>query len=82
MLSGVVINRRPNLDRRQYDVLWAVLHNAARSGLAAQNRTGHPSYTEHLAGRVSWAAALNPRRGQRLAGLLAEVTASTPPPPG
>jgi RNA-directed DNA polymerase len=31
-LAGVVINRHPNVDRREYDQVKAILHNAARHG--------------------------------------------------
>jgi RNA-directed DNA polymerase len=73
-VAGIVVNRVPNLARGDYDLLRATLHNAARDGLEAQNRTGHPRFSEHLAGRVSWAASLNPGRAPALRKLLASAT--------
>jgi RNA-directed DNA polymerase len=73
-LAGIVVNRVPNLPRRDFDRLRAILHNAARDGLEAQNRFGHPRFSEHLAGRVSWAASLNPGRAPALRKLLASAT--------
>jgi RNA-directed DNA polymerase len=73
-LAGVVINRVPNLLRREYDLLRAILHNAARDGLETQNRLGHPRFGQHLEGRVSWAAGLNPGRAANLRNLLAAAT--------
>ena len=49
-------------DRRGSGWFRAILHNVAREGLESQNRVGHPRFAEHLEGRVSWAASLNPAR--------------------
>ncbi|HLZ94257.1 MAG TPA: reverse transcriptase family protein [Candidatus Dormibacteraeota bacterium] len=76
-LAGVVINQRPNLDRRAYDRLRATLHNAALNGLDAENREGHKRFAEHLAGRVSWAVNLNDGRARVLDRLLAEATSAS-----
>jgi RNA-directed DNA polymerase len=65
-LAGLVVNDRPNVDRRQYERLKAILHNAARTGPQAQNRIDHPHYRDHLLGRISQVAHLNPGRGERL----------------
>lgn len=76
-LAGIVVNRKPNLDRAAYDLLRATLHNVAVNGMDAENRTGHLRFAEQLAGRVSWAASLNPDRKRVLVRLLAEAKAST-----
>ncbi len=65
-LCGVVVNRRLNVSRREYDTLKAMLHNAAVTGPAAQNRAGHPAFRAHLLGRIAWVASLHPERGARL----------------
>lgn len=72
-LAGVVVNDRPNVDRRDYDVLNAILTNAARHGAASQNRDSHPDFHAHLLGRVAWVQHLNPERGERLQAKLAQV---------
>ena len=61
-VAGVVVNRKPNVDRAAYDVLRATLHNVAHNGLDAENRGDHPRFAEHLAGRVAWAVSLNATR--------------------
>lgn len=61
-VTGIVVNRHPNLPRREYDLLRAILHNCALHGPASQNRAGHPDFRAHLRGRIGWAAALNPDR--------------------
>jgi len=65
-LCGVVVNEHPNVPRRDYDLLKAILHDAARNGPAAANRAGHPDFAAHLLGRIAWVEQLNPPRGRRL----------------
>lgn len=60
---GIVVNDHPNVSRRDYDRLKAQLHDAARNGLDAANRTNVPDFSAHLAGRISWVEAVNPHRG-------------------
>ena len=64
-VTGVVVNAHPNVARAEYDALKAVLHNCRVHGTESQRR-GHPSFREHLAGRISWVSSLNPSRGQKL----------------
>ena len=70
---GAVVNRRPTVARTEYDLLRAILHNARRTGGAAQNRAGLPDLRAHLTGRVAWVASLDPQRGARLRQELARV---------
>ena len=65
-LCGVVVNQHPNVPRRDYDLLKAILHDAARHGPAAANRAGHRDFAAHLLGRIAWVEQLNPPRGRRL----------------
>lgn len=65
-LVGLVINSRPNVSRREYDTLRALLHNAARLGPASQNLAGHPDFHAHLQGRIAYVAQTNSARGARL----------------
>ena len=72
-LAGVVVNERPNLRRREYDHLKAILYNCVRFGPASQNRLGHRNFKLHLAGRVAHVAWLNPTKGERLQALWKRV---------
>ena len=72
-VAAVVVNQRPNVERRQYDLLKATLHNAARHGPAAQNRDNHPDFRAHLRGRIAWVDHLNPARGERLLAAFARI---------
>jgi RNA-directed DNA polymerase len=75
-LAGLVVNSRPAVPRADYDRLRATLHNAARHGLEAANREGHPDFAAHLAGRVAWMSHQHPSRAAKLRTLLA---AALPP---
>ncbi|MBT0769940.1 RNA-directed DNA polymerase [Kineosporia sp. J2-2] len=65
-VTGIVVNEHSNLPRTEYDRLRAILHNAARSDPAVQNREQHADFRAHLLGRIAWATQLNPARGQKL----------------
>ena len=54
------------MERKEYDVLKAILHNAGRTGPDGENRSRHPRFRDHLTGRISWVNQLNPSRGERL----------------
>lgn len=64
--TGVVLNERPNVDRRQYDNLKAILTNSVRFGLASQNRQQHLDFRAHLLGRIGWVRQVNPVRADKL----------------
>jgi RNA-directed DNA polymerase len=78
-LAGLVVNERPNVDRREYDRLRAILHNAARFGPHTQNRDDHPDYGAHLLGRISRINHLDPRRGDRLLATYHQIDWSPRP---
>ena len=69
-VTGLVVNDRPRVARREYDALRALLHNAAATGLAPQMRVPEPDARSHLQGRIAWVASHDPGRGARLAALL------------
>ncbi len=65
-VCGVVVNQRPNVPRRDYEVLKAIVHNARSQGPAAQNRASLPDFRAHLLGRIAWVESLNPGHGAKL----------------
>src|SRR5262249_60349452 len=50
-VTGVTVNARPKVSRKEVRLLRAMLHNAARDGLEAQNRDGRPNFAAYLRGR-------------------------------
>jgi hypothetical protein len=73
LVTGLVVNERPNVTRTDYDRLRAVLHDAATNGPTAANRHAHPDFRAHLLGRIAWAAAANPARAARLHTTFAAI---------
>lgn len=78
-LAGLVVNHRPQVDRREYDRLKAILYNAGRHGPQSQNRSNHPNYGAHLLGRISRIKHLNPGRGERLLAAYNRIDWTTDP---
>lgn len=72
-ICGIVVNARPNLPRREFDRLKAILHRCVVEGPWTQNREGHARWREHLSGRVAWAVQLNPAKAARLQRLFARI---------
>ena len=68
-ITGLVVNAHPNIDRDEFDVLKAILTNAGKTGLAAQNRHGDAHFAWHLQGRISFVQQVNPARGAKLKAL-------------
>jgi RNA-directed DNA polymerase len=64
-VTGIVVNERLNVPRREYDRLKAILH-----------RGGEDLDLAHLEGRVSWVESLNPARGAKLRARLDELRSS------
>jgi RNA-directed DNA polymerase len=72
-VTGVVVNRHPNIARDEYDRLKATLTNCVRHGPASQNRDGHPDFHAYLAGRISYVKMVNAQRAGRLQGLMEAI---------
>lgn len=73
IVAGVVVNDKPNVCRRDYDRLKAVLHQCVRLGPSTQNRDQHPDFAAHLRGRIAHVAQLNPARAQKLQDMYVRI---------
>jgi len=72
MVTGLVVNRRVNLPRAEYDRLKAILHHLARPD---DPRRADPAFLAQLSGRIAWAEQVNPQRGARLRARLDAILA-------
>lgn len=72
-VCGIVVNRKLNLPREDFDRLKAVLHRCVCSGPDAANADRRDDWRQHLTGRVAWAAQLNPAKAERLKRLLDRI---------
>jgi retron-type reverse transcriptase len=65
-VTGLVVNDRPGVRRKEVRRLRAILHRAKREGLAAQNREGRESFPSWLQGMIAYVAMSQPEVGQKL----------------
>ncbi len=65
-VTGIVVNKRPNVPRRVTKRLRAILHHAQKEGLASQNREKRDNYEHWLGGMISYVQMVNPEKGKRL----------------
>jgi len=72
-VTGVVVNERQTVSRKDVRELRAILHNAKKTGLDAQNRSQHPFFAEQLRGRIAFICMVDPTRGEPLRKALDEL---------
>jgi len=73
-VTGVIVNTRAGVCRREVRQLRAILHNAARHGLASQNRGNEPHFEAQLRGRIAFVNMINPVQAQPLFAALNGIT--------
>jgi len=71
--AGLVLNEKPNIDRRDFDRLKAILTNCARHGPASQNRDHHPDFAAHLQGKLAWVRFIHPGKEAKLRGIFERI---------
>jgi RNA-directed DNA polymerase len=69
-VTGVIVNRRPGVSRRQIRRLRAILHNAGKHGLNAQNRARDAQFEARLRGQIAFVQMINPDQGGPLLAAL------------
>lgn len=72
-LTGIVVNCRPNLERKDFDRIKAILTNCVRKGPNTQNRKGVEDFRAYLAGKIAYVKQLNRTRGEKLEALFAQI---------
>jgi retron-type reverse transcriptase len=65
-VTGIVVNKRPNVPRRVAKRLRAILHQAKKNGLAAQNKEHRDNFEHWLGGMIAYVQMVNPDRGRKL----------------
>ena len=72
-VTGIVVNKRPNVPRRMTKRLRAILHQATKTGLAAQNREHRDNFVPWLGGMIAYVLMVSPEKGRRLREQFARV---------
>ncbi|MCW7536812.1 reverse transcriptase family protein [Aquabacterium sp. A7-Y] len=65
-VTGVVVNEKPSVSRRERRKLRAALHHAQRRGLEAATWQGQPATRETLVGYARFVQMVDPRQGAAL----------------
>jgi len=71
--AGIILNERPNLDRREFDRFKAILTNCVRHGPQSQNRERHADFAAHLLGKLSWVGFLHPAKEKKLRAIYERI---------
>jgi RNA-directed DNA polymerase len=72
-LAGLVVNKRTNIARSDFDNLKAILANCVRLGPHTQNLDSHSNFRAHLEGRIAFIASANPQRAAKLRDLFMQI---------
>lgn len=72
-VTGVVVNEKPSIARDEVRRLRAVLHQAKKTGLEAQNRAKIPNFRRHLEGKIAYVSMVDPVKGAKLKAALDAV---------
>ena len=59
-VTGLIVNDKSGVGRKKMRLVRAILHNASKTGLAAQNRNNHPNFRASLEGTIAFIAATRP----------------------
>jgi len=62
-VTGIVVNRKPGVPREEVRRLRAILHQAKKTGLKAQNRENHPHFEAWLRGKLAYLFMVDPAKG-------------------
>jgi retron-type reverse transcriptase len=65
-VTGVVVNQKAGVRRRDRRRMRALLHNARRQGLDSQNRNGDPHFGATVRGRIAFVHMINPEQAKPL----------------
>lgn len=74
-VTGVVVNdpNKLGVPREEVRRLRAILHNAKKTGLEAQNRAGNPHFAESLRGKIAYVQMIDRERGAALVKAFNEL---------
>jgi retron-type reverse transcriptase len=73
-VTGLVVNERISVPRRERRRLRAIVHNCVRDGVTSQSR-GDPLFLQRLVGRIEFVRMIDPAKGDRLLAELARAEA-------
>ena len=73
-VTGIIVNRRPGVRRREVRRLRAILHNAGKHGFAFQNRADDPQFEARIRGQIAFVQMVNPDQCRPLLAVLNAIS--------
>jgi retron-type reverse transcriptase len=73
-VTGIVVNQKPGVPRQEVRRLRAILHQAKKTGLKAQNRENHPHFEAWLRGKLAYLFMVDPAKGGPMLKALDALT--------
>src|SRR5262249_52407743 len=65
-VTGLVVNDRPGVPRKEVRRLRAILHKARTEGLEKQDRDNRPNFVAWLRGKIAYVSMVRPEIGAKL----------------
>jgi retron-type reverse transcriptase len=65
-VTGLVVNDKPSVSRKEIRRLRAILHHARSEGLDRQNRDSRPNFRTWLEGKIAYVGMVRPEVGAKL----------------
>ena len=59
-VTGLIVNDKANVSRKETKRIRAILHRASFEGLEAQNREKHPNFLAWLRGKIAFIKSVRP----------------------
>lgn len=69
-VTGIVVNDKLGVPRDEVRRLRAILHQAQKTGLDAQNREKLPHFEAYLRGKLAYIAMIDPKKGKEMLSQL------------
>jgi RNA-directed DNA polymerase len=77
-VTGLNVNDGPTIPRPLRRRLRAILHQSQRTGVAGQNRIGHPNFVGWLDGMIAYVSMVQPAQGDQLRARFESVRGQAP----
>jgi hypothetical protein len=72
-VTGLIVNDRVTVSRKELRRLRSILHHAATDGLESQNKIHHPNFRAYMNGMIAYVAATRPELAREMKKQLGQV---------
>ncbi|WP_026999256.1 reverse transcriptase family protein [Eisenibacter elegans] len=80
-VTGVVVNEKPSVDRKQLHKFRALLHQIDQTGWEGKQWGNTPNIVHSVQGYANFVAMVNPEKGQKFVAMVKALIAKHPAPP-